>query len=224
MRLWLRGSYPGAAYLGTLTECGDAVGSCWCPHEQGTCSLPTSDPLVVGLSLHPLGIFVLLSLQPTTAGPGFCAFASFSSLYFPASFTKTPILPSPCPGDLHRKLTLNMAKERPGRPGRGSSHKMWCVALCVPFVIPLHNELRWPPTSPGLPASSLLPLDVAAGRDGDAPRQAVESTAFVLRKGKIWAGWRLPCSCSSKKYLASPPAPRQSAGGPSGRALPSAPL
>lgn len=126
------------------------MGSCWCPHRQGTCSLPTSDPLVVGLSLHPMGIFVLLSLQPATAGPGFCAFASFSSLYFPASFTKTPILPSPCPGDLHRKLTLNMAKERPGRPGRGSSHKMWCVALCVPFVIPLHNELPRPPTSLGL--------------------------------------------------------------------------
>lgn len=94
---------------------------------------------------------MLLSLPPATAGPGFCAFASFSSLYFPVSFTKTPILPSPCPGDLHRKLTLNMAKERLGRPGRGSSHKMWCVALCVPFVIPLHNELPWPPTSPGLP-------------------------------------------------------------------------
>lgn len=126
------------------------MGSCWCPHEQGTCSLPTPDPPVVGLSLHPLGIFVLLSLQASTAGPGFCAFASFFPLYFPASFTKTPILPPPCPGDLHRKLTLNMAKERPGRPGRGSSHKMWCVALCVLFVIPLHNELPRPPTSPGL--------------------------------------------------------------------------
>lgn len=126
------------------------MGSCWCPHEQGTCSLLTPDPPILGLSLHPLGIFVLLSLQASTAGPGFCAFASFFPLYFPASFTKTPILPPPCPGDLHRKLTLNMAKERPGRPGRGSSHKMWCVALCVPFVIPLHNELPRPPTSPGL--------------------------------------------------------------------------
>lgn len=151
MRAWLWGSYTVTAYLGTLRDWGNAVGSCWCPCERGTYSVPPSDPLVVLLFLHPLGIFVLLSLPPATAGPGFCAFASFSSLYFPASFTTTPILPSPCPGDLRRKLTLNMAKERPGRAGRGSSHKMWCVGLCVPFVIPLHNELPWPPTSPGLP-------------------------------------------------------------------------
>lgn len=140
-------------------------------------------------------------------GLGFVLLLLFFPLFFPASFTKTPFLPR-APGDLHRKLTLNMAKERPGRPGRGSSHKMRCVALCVPFVIPLHNELPRPPTSPGVPPgapSAVLP-DAAAGRAGDAACRVAESTAFVLRKGEIWAGWRSPCSLNSKKPPRIPPA------------------
>lgn len=83
------------------------------------CSLPTPDPWVVGMSLQALGIIVLLSLQPAAAGPAFCACASCFS---PASFTKTPILPL-CPGDLHRKLTLNTAKERRGRQGEEAHTK-----------------------------------------------------------------------------------------------------
>lgn len=126
----------------------------------------------------------------------FFFFPLFSSL-----FHKDTYSPLTVPWGFTQKAHPQHGKRKARAPGRGSSHKMWCVALCVPFVIPLHNELPWPPTSPGLPASSPLPLHVAAGRDGDAPRQAAESTAFVLRKGEIWAGWRLPCSCTAKSTL-----------------------
>lgn len=156
---------------------------------------------------NALGIFVLLSLQPATARPRFCAFALllpfFPFFFLLASFTKTPILP-PRPRD------LPSTRQKKGRAARERklTQNVVCGSLC-PLCNSLHNELPWPPTSPrvhpGAP-SAVLP-DGAAGRVGDAPCRVAESTLFVLGRGAVRAGWRSPCSCSSKKPPCIPTGP-----------------
>lgn len=93
----------------TLGSSGDSV----CRRRGAKGGLPahgcSPGPVPVGISSHALRIFVL----PV----GFCAFSLFFFSTPPASPTKTLILPSR-PGDLHRKLTLRTAKERPAEEAR----------------------------------------------------------------------------------------------------------
>lgn len=140
--MWLWESPTLAAHLGTKSaERWDAVGSYPCPCEWDgvykhtcPCSLLTSGPLVVGMSLHALGISVLLSLQPATAGPGFCAFASF--FFFPFFFQPLSQrhLFSPCaPGIYTESSPSTQQKKGPGSPGE-EAHTKCGVWL---FVSPL---------------------------------------------------------------------------------------
>lgn len=141
----------------------------------------------------------------------FFFFPLFSSL-----FHKDTYSPLTVPWGFTQKAHPQHGKRKARAPGRGSSHKMWCVALCVPFVIPLHNELPWPPTSPGLPAFiPPAPLCGSRQRWRCSSTRSREHSLCAQKRGNL-GRMEIAMFLHSKKYLASSLAPGQSAGGPSG--------
>jgi len=164
---WRRGSGKVPRWLRVrgrcVQSCGmlrGAIGALVC---RRPCALAACRPLLPRVQKYLYMLWESLcsrSCSLPLPGLGFVLlplfFFFFLSFFLFQPFTKTPILP-PRPGDLHRKLTLNTAKERRGRLGRGSSHKMRCVALCVPFVIPCTMNCPGHPPALGYPQVPHLP-------------------------------------------------------------------
>lgn len=144
----------------------------------------------------------------------FCTFASFFFLFFFSSlFHKDTYSPSPPQG-----FTLDTAKERPGkagRLGRGSSHKMRCVALCVPFVIPCTMNCPGHPPAPGYTQVPHLPCSPMGqwGELGMLLAGWPRAQSLCSGKGKFGQEGDHHVPAAAKSPLASPPAPEQSTGG-----------
>lgn len=153
----------------------------------------------------------------------------FFPFFFSSLFHKDTYSPSPPQG-----FTLDTAKERPGkagRLGRGSSHKMRCVALCVPFVIPCTMNCPGHPPAPGytqvphLPCSPMGQWGELGGRGeswgcslpgGREHNLCAQERASLGRKEIITFLQQQKAPLHPRRPLS------RALGGPSGRTLPSA--
>lgn len=123
----------------TLGSSGDSV----CRRRGAKGGLPahgcSPGPVPVGISSHALRIFVL----PV----GFCAFSLFF-FFHPSSLSNKDTYSPLAPRGFTQKAHPPHGERK---AGRGSSPRVRCVALCLPFVTPPHNARPRPPTRPQAP-------------------------------------------------------------------------